>query len=89
MNVIISIVKRIDGLTPVKYGLCLDTNLKYRELKRELSSLSGIPTHQLVMVMIIGPVVEVSSSHTVSLVFCDVNCCFYMKFSTSLNMECS
>ncbi|WAR02243.1 UBP32-like protein [Mya arenaria] len=52
------IVLRLDGSVPVKYGLRLNMDEKYKALKRELSSLASIPTGQILLVEIVGPVVK-------------------------------
>lgn len=52
------IVIRLDGSVPVKYGLRLNMDEKYRALKRELSSLTTVPAEQILLVEIVGPVVK-------------------------------
>lgn len=52
-------VNRLDGSVPVKYGLRLNMDEKYKALKRELCSLSGIPVEQLLLVEVLGPIVKV------------------------------
>ncbi|XP_076452524.1 ubiquitin carboxyl-terminal hydrolase 32-like isoform X2 [Babylonia areolata] len=52
------LVNRLDGSTPVKYGLRLNMDEKYKALKQELSTLSGIPADQLLLVEILGPIVK-------------------------------
>lgn len=52
------LVNRLDGSTPVKYGLRLNMDEKYKALKQELSTLSGIPADQLLLVEIVGPIVK-------------------------------
>jgi ubiquitin carboxyl-terminal hydrolase 6/32 len=52
-------VHRLDGSTPVKYGLRLNMDEKYKTLKQDLSSLSSIPADQLLLVEIQGPIVKV------------------------------
>ncbi|KAK7088275.1 hypothetical protein V1264_022210 [Littorina saxatilis] len=54
------LVNRLDGSVPIKYGLRLNMDEKYKTLKQELSSLSGIPADQLLLVEILGPIVKVS-----------------------------
>lgn len=55
-------VNRLNGSVPVKYGLRLNMDEKYKALKRELSLLSGIPAEQLLLVEIQGPIVKVNNS---------------------------
>ncbi|KAK7480047.1 hypothetical protein BaRGS_00028684 [Batillaria attramentaria] len=55
------LVNRLDGSVPVKYGLRLNMDEKYKALKRELCTLSGIPADQLLIVEIMGPIVKVSA----------------------------
>lgn len=53
-------VLRLDGSVPVKYGLRLNMDEKYKALKKELSSLADIPPEQILLVEIVGPVVKVT-----------------------------
>ncbi|CAH1801921.1 unnamed protein product [Owenia fusiformis] len=43
------VITRLDGSTPVKYGLRLNMDEKYKELKKQLSVLSEIPSNQLLL----------------------------------------
>ncbi|XP_005089176.1 ubiquitin carboxyl-terminal hydrolase 32 [Aplysia californica] len=52
------IVHKLDGSVPVKYGLRLSMEEKYRTLKREVSELSHIPAEELLIVEVNGPVVK-------------------------------
>ncbi|XP_062601497.1 ubiquitin carboxyl-terminal hydrolase 32-like isoform X2 [Saccostrea cucullata] len=52
------IVTRLDGSVPVKYGIRLNMDEKYKALKKELSSLTGIPPGQILFVEIMGPIVK-------------------------------
>ena len=52
-------VIRLDGSVPVKYGIRLNMDEKYKALKKELSSLTNIPGDQIQLVEILGPVVKV------------------------------
>ena len=54
-------VNRLDGSVPVKYGLRLNMDEKYKTLKQELSTLSNIPAEQLLLVEILGPIVKVTN----------------------------
>lgn len=40
----------LDGRQPVKFGLKLEIDDKYRELKEELGNLCGIPASRLLLV---------------------------------------
>ena len=52
-------VMRLDGSVPVKYGLRLNMDEKYRGLKRHLSELSSIPPGHILLVEIFGALVKV------------------------------
>ncbi|XP_060562624.1 ubiquitin carboxyl-terminal hydrolase 32-like [Ruditapes philippinarum] len=52
------IVMRLDGSVPVKYGLRLNMDEKYKALKKELSKLADISPEQILLVEIVGPVVK-------------------------------
>ncbi|GFR71298.1 ubiquitin carboxyl-terminal hydrolase [Elysia marginata] len=54
------IVQKLDGSVPVKYGLRLTMDEKYRALKREVSHLADIPVEELLVVEVSGPIVKVS-----------------------------
>ncbi|KAJ8312078.1 hypothetical protein KUTeg_009451 [Tegillarca granosa] len=49
---------RLDGSVPVKYGLRLNMDEKYKTLKKELSELTNIPSDQILFVEIMGPIVK-------------------------------
>ena len=51
---------RLKGSTPLKYGLRMNMEDKYREIKKEISQLSGIPITQLLLVEIFGALIKVS-----------------------------
>ena len=51
---------KLDGSVPVKYGVRLAMDEKYKALKKSLSELTNIPTNQILLVEILGPVVKVS-----------------------------
>lgn len=40
---------RLNGTTPVKYGMRLNSEAKYLELKEQLNKLCGIPAHRLLL----------------------------------------
>ncbi|KAI8749325.1 ubiquitin carboxyl-terminal hydrolase 32 [Biomphalaria glabrata] len=52
------IVQKLDGSVPVKYGLRLNMDEKYKTLKREVSNLSNIPVEELLIVEVSGPIVK-------------------------------
>ncbi|XP_059179325.1 ubiquitin carboxyl-terminal hydrolase 32-like isoform X2 [Physella acuta] len=52
------IVQKLDGSVPVKYGLRLNMDEKYKSLKREVSYLSNIPPGELLIVEVNGPNVK-------------------------------
>ncbi|PIK33737.1 putative ubiquitin carboxyl-terminal hydrolase 32, partial [Apostichopus japonicus] len=52
------IVVRIDGSVPLKYGLRLNLDDKYRTLKRELAELCNLSAEQLLLVEIAGAMVK-------------------------------
>ena len=55
------LVMTLDGSVPIKYGVRLNMDEKYRMLKKALSELTDIPTNQILLVEILGPVVKVSA----------------------------
>lgn len=55
-------VIRLDGSVPVKYGLRLNMDEKYRALKKELENLTSIPSNQILFVEVNGPIVKVSQT---------------------------
>ena len=52
-------VVRLDGTTPVRYGLKLEVDDKYRALLTALSQLTGIKRSNLILVEIYGAMVRV------------------------------
>lgn len=54
-----SAVTRLDGSVPIKYGIRLNMDEKYKALKKELSRLTSIPPDQILFVEIMGPIVKV------------------------------
>jgi hypothetical protein len=56
-------VVRLDESCPVKYGLRLNMDEKYRGLKKQLGDLCGLPTSQLLLVDVFGTLVRVSNEH--------------------------
>ena len=71
-------VVRLDESCPVKYGLRLSMDEKYRGVKKQLSELSGIPASQLLLVDVYGALVRVSLIFNQKLV----------SLSLSLNSRC-
>ncbi|KAH9503865.1 Ubiquitin carboxyl-terminal hydrolase 32 [Bulinus truncatus] len=59
------IVQKLDGSVPVKYGLRLNMDEKYKTLKREVSKLSDIPVEQLLVVEVSGPIVKAWSFYQI------------------------
>lgn len=55
------VVQKLDGSVPIKYGLRLNMDEKYRTLKREVGILSAIPVEELLIVEVNGPIVKVSA----------------------------
>ena len=53
------VVMRLDGSQPVKYGIKVEVDDKYRSLKQSLSELCGIPSSKLLLVEISGSVIRV------------------------------
>ncbi len=51
---------RLDGRVPIKYGLRLNMDEKYKALKKQLSLLSSIPPSQVLLVEIFGALVKVN-----------------------------
>ena len=60
-NIYFVVVMTLDGSVPVKYGVRLNMDEKYKVLKKALSELTDIPTNQILLVEILGPVVKVST----------------------------
>ena len=54
------IVKRQDGTVPIKYGLTMDMEARYSNLKKSLSQLCQIPTQNLILVDIVHSQFRVS-----------------------------
>ncbi|BFZ19073.1 hypothetical protein BsWGS_22113 [Bradybaena similaris] len=52
------IVQKLDGSVPVKYGLRLNMDEKYKTLKREVVKLANIPVEELLIVEVNGPIVK-------------------------------
>ena len=71
---------RLDGSVPVKYGLRLNMDEKYRTLKKQLSELSGIPAMQILLVEIFGALVKVSESLFCCLIMNSMQTCNSVTF---------
>ena len=54
-----SAVVRLDGTQPVRYGLKVDMDEKYRALKEGLADLCGLATSSLMLVEVFGALVRV------------------------------
>ncbi len=49
----------VDGRQPVKYGLKMEIDDRYSQLKEELSSLCGIPTNRLLLAEVASSLIRV------------------------------
>ena len=67
----ILVVVCLDDSCPVKYGLRLSVDERYRSLKKQLSDLCGIPPSRLLLVDVYGALVRVSS-----ILSCSVSRCY-------------
>ncbi|CAG2247856.1 USP6_32 [Mytilus edulis] len=65
-------VIRLDGSVPVKYGLRLNMDEKYRALKKELENLTSIPSNQILFVEVNGPIVKEEKGSKGSLGLSDI-----------------
>ena len=54
---------RLDGSVPIRYGLRLNMEAKYKAFKKQLGELCNIPPEQLLLVEVGGAMVRVSHSH--------------------------
>lgn len=54
------LVMFLDGRQPVRYGLKLEIDEKYRQLKDELEKLCGVPAARLLMVEVYASNIRVS-----------------------------
>ena len=54
------LVVHLEGSTPTKYGLLLNNDDRYKDLKRELSNYCGLVCSQLLLVEIFGASVKVA-----------------------------
>jgi ubiquitin carboxyl-terminal hydrolase 6/32 len=52
----------LDGRQPIKYGLKLEMDEKYRHLKEELSKLCNLPSSRLLMVEVYASNIRVSGT---------------------------
>ena len=53
------VVIHLEGTTPTKYGLLLNNDDRYKDVKRELSKYCGLSCSQLLLVEIFGASVKV------------------------------
>ena len=51
---------RLDGSIPIKYGLRLSVDEKYKALKKHISILTSLPVSQILLAEVLGAVVKVS-----------------------------
>ncbi len=51
---------RLDGSIPIKYGLRLNVDEKYKALKKHISILTSLPVSQILLSEVLGAVVKVS-----------------------------
>ena len=73
-----------DGSVPVKYGIRLNPDDKYRVLKKQLSNLSGLDTSQLLLVEVHAALIKVSQLVTAHWSSCHIH---YVYDSTRLGMS--
>jgi ubiquitin carboxyl-terminal hydrolase 6/32 len=66
IRVFSSIVVRLDGSQPVRYGLKLEVDDKYRAILATLSRLTGIKKSNLLLVEMFGATIRVSSCCSVA-----------------------
>ena len=78
----IFLVLKLDGSTPVKYGIRLNPDDKYRALKKQLSGFSGLDPSQLLLVEVFAALIRVRTQSAVK-VFCY---CVY-KYKTDLYVQ--
>ena len=50
---------RLDGTTPIKYGLRLISDAKYKDVKWHLNALTGISQHQFMLAELYSAQVKV------------------------------
>ena len=58
---LLCIVVQLEGKTPKKYGLLLNNDDRYKDVKRELSKYCGLVCSKLLLVEIFGASVKVGS----------------------------
>jgi len=63
-------VVHLEGTTPTKYGLLLNNDDRYKDVKKELSKYCGLVSSQLLLVEIFGASVKVAGG-----VECNEMCC--------------
>ena len=51
---------RLDGSIPIKYGLRLSVDEKYKALKKHISILTSLPVTQILLSEVLGAVVKVN-----------------------------
>ena len=60
------LVVHLEGSTPTKYGLLLNNDDRYKDVKRELSKYCGLVCSQLLLVEIFGASVKVQCSFSLA-----------------------
>ena len=60
MCAVVFAVVRLNEPHAVKYGLCLNIDDKYRDLKKQLSVLCGVPASRLLLVEVYEKLVRVN-----------------------------
>ena len=64
------LVVHLEGSTPTKYGLLLNNDDRYKDVKRELSKYCGLVCSQLLLVEIFGASVKVQCSFCLATLIC-------------------
>lgn len=59
LHILSHVVIHLEGTTPTKYGLLLNNDDRYKDVKRELSKYCGLSCSQLLLVEIFGASVKV------------------------------
>lgn len=59
LHILSHVVIHLEGTTPTKYGLLLNNDDRYKDVKRELSNYCGLSCSQLLLVEIFGASVKV------------------------------
>ena len=67
-SIFICVVVRLDGSIPIKYGLRLNMDEKYKTLKKHLSDLCSIAVNQLLLAEISGALVKVKKNYSMNII---------------------